>query len=72
MFIKICLFFGISGTTLNLLKFPIRNPTPYRMFKRQKRLKKDANEAEEDLSQLEQNQLSLLKKHGYVVGKHLQ
>lgn len=41
------------------------------MFQRQKRLKKDANEAEEDLSQLEQNQLSLLKKHGYVVGKHL-
>lgn len=41
------------------------------MFKRQKRLKKYAAEAEEDLSQLEQNQLHLLKKHGYVVGKHL-
>lgn len=41
------------------------------MFKRQKRLKKYATEAEEDLSQLEQNQLNLLKKHGYVVGKHL-
>ncbi|XP_004419147.1 PREDICTED: nitric oxide-associated protein 1 [Ceratotherium simum simum] len=57
------------GTTLNLLKFPICNPTPYRMFKRQKRLKKDAAEAEEDLSQQEQNQLNLLKKHGYVVGR---
>lgn len=41
------------------------------MFERQKRLKRDANEAEEDLSRLEQNQLNLLKKHGYVVGKHL-
>lgn len=71
MFIKTYLFFGISGTTLNLLKFPICNPTPYRMFARQKRLKKTAAEAEEDLSQQEQNQLNLLKKHGYVVGKHL-
>ncbi|XP_045671932.1 nitric oxide-associated protein 1 [Ursus americanus] len=57
------------GTTLNLLKFPICNPTPYRMFARQKRLKKTAAEAEEDLSQQEQNQLNLLKKHGYVVGR---
>ncbi|XP_054422761.1 nitric oxide-associated protein 1 isoform X2 [Pteronotus mesoamericanus] len=57
------------GTTLNLLKFPICNPTPYRMFERQKRLKKYATEAEEDLSQQEQNQLHLLKKHGYVVGR---
>uniref|UniRef100_G1QEW4 Nitric oxide associated 1 n=1 Tax=Myotis lucifugus TaxID=59463 RepID=G1QEW4_MYOLU len=59
------------GTTLNLLKFPICNPTPYRMFERGKRLKKYATEAEEDLSQLERKQLNLLKKHGYVVGKHL-
>ncbi|XP_030881230.1 nitric oxide-associated protein 1 isoform X2 [Leptonychotes weddellii] len=57
------------GTTLNLLKFPICNPTPYRMFERQKRLKKTAAEAEEDLSLQEQNQLNLLKKHGYVVGR---
>ncbi|XP_025742825.1 nitric oxide-associated protein 1 isoform X2 [Callorhinus ursinus] len=57
------------GTTLNLLKFPICNPTPYRMFERQKRLKKTAAEGEEDLSQQEQNQLNLLKKHGYVVGR---
>lgn len=63
--------FGISGTTLNLLKFPICNPTPYRMFQRQKRLKRDATEAEEDLSQQEQNKLNLLKKHGYLVGKCL-
>ena len=70
-FITTYVFFGISGTTLNLLKFPICNPTPYRMFQRQKRLKRDATEAEEDLSQQEQNKLNLLKKHGYVVGKHL-
>ncbi|XP_059526304.1 nitric oxide-associated protein 1 isoform X3 [Myotis daubentonii] len=57
------------GTTLNLLKFPICNPTPYRMFERGKRLKKYATEAEEDLSQLEKKQLNLLKKHGYVVGR---
>ncbi|KAF4013008.1 hypothetical protein G4228_004591 [Cervus hanglu yarkandensis] len=57
------------GTTLNLLKFPICNPTPYRMFQRQKRLKRDATEAEENLSQQEQNKLNLLKKHGYLVGK---
>ncbi|XP_060044002.1 nitric oxide-associated protein 1 isoform X3 [Erinaceus europaeus] len=57
------------GTTLNLLKFPICNPTPYRMFKRQKRLNKDAAKAEEDLGQREQNQLNLLKKHSYVVGR---
>ncbi|XP_066242603.1 nitric oxide-associated protein 1 [Saccopteryx leptura] len=57
------------GTTLNLLKFPICNPTPYRMFQRHKRLKKDATEAEEDLSQQEKIQLNLLKKHGYVVGR---
>lgn len=57
------------GTTLNLLKFPICNPTPYRMFQRQKRLQQDAAAAEEDLSQQEQSQLRLLKKHGYVVGR---
>ncbi|XP_004382937.2 nitric oxide-associated protein 1 [Trichechus manatus latirostris] len=57
------------GTTLNLLKFPICNPTPYRMFQRQKRLKKDATKAEEDLTEQEQNQLNLLKKHAYVVGR---
>ncbi|XP_014439367.1 nitric oxide-associated protein 1 [Tupaia chinensis] len=57
------------GTTLNLLKFPICNPTPYRMFERQKRLKKDATTAEEDLSEQEQNQLRFMKKHGYVVGR---
>ncbi|XP_012892471.1 PREDICTED: nitric oxide-associated protein 1-like, partial [Dipodomys ordii] len=59
------------GTTLNLLKFPISNPTPYRMFARHKRLKRDATKTEEDLSEEEQNQLNHFKKHGYVVGKPL-
>ncbi|KAM4854826.1 nitric oxide-associated protein 1 [Thomomys bottae] len=57
------------GTTLNLLKFPICNPTPYRMFARHKRLKKDATKTKEDLSEEEQNQLNHFKKHGYVVGR---
>ncbi|KAM5271729.1 nitric oxide-associated protein 1 [Ctenodactylus gundi] len=57
------------GTTLNLLKFPICNPTPYRMFQRQKRLKNDASKSEGDLHEEEQKQLSLLKKHSYVVGR---
>uniref|UniRef100_A0A8C2V8Q9 Nitric oxide associated 1 n=1 Tax=Chinchilla lanigera TaxID=34839 RepID=A0A8C2V8Q9_CHILA len=57
------------GTTLNLLKFPICNPTPYRMFQRHKRLKNDACKSEEDLSEQEQSQLTALKKHGYVVGR---
>ncbi|XP_075853971.1 nitric oxide-associated protein 1 isoform X2 [Microcebus murinus] len=57
------------GTTLNLLKFPICNPTPYRMFERQKRLKQDATKAEEDLSEQEQHKLNVLKKHGYVIGR---
>ncbi|XP_006868132.1 PREDICTED: nitric oxide-associated protein 1 [Chrysochloris asiatica] len=57
------------GTTLNLLKFPICNPTPYRMFERQKRLKKDVTKTEEELTKQEQNQLNILKKHGYVVGR---
>ncbi|XP_017368753.1 nitric oxide-associated protein 1 isoform X2 [Cebus imitator] len=57
------------GTTLNLLKFPICNPTPYRMFKRQQRLKNNSTQAKDDLSEQEQNQINFLKKHGYVVGR---
>ncbi|XP_032130203.1 nitric oxide-associated protein 1 isoform X2 [Sapajus apella] len=57
------------GTTLNLLKFPICNPTPYRMFKRQQRLKNNSTQAEDNLSEQEQNQINFLKKHGYVVGR---
>ncbi|XP_051054187.1 nitric oxide-associated protein 1 isoform X2 [Phodopus roborovskii] len=57
------------GTTLNLLKFPICNPTPYRLFRRQKRLKEEATKTEEDLSEEEQRQLNQLKKHAYMIGR---
>ncbi|KAF7236481.1 Nitric oxide-associated protein 1, partial [Varanus komodoensis] len=57
------------GTTLNLLKFPIINPTPYRIFRRKERLKADAEKAEEDLSEDEQEQLNRLKKQSYLVGR---
>ncbi|XP_018109432.1 nitric oxide-associated protein 1 isoform X2 [Xenopus laevis] len=57
------------GTTLNLLKFPIVNPKPYRMFQRQRRLKEDFSKTEDDLSEEEQKLLKTLKKHSYVVGR---
>ncbi|XP_033029081.1 nitric oxide-associated protein 1 [Lacerta agilis] len=57
------------GTTLNLLKFPIINPTPYRIFRREARLKADAEKLEEDLSEDEQKQLAILKKQGYLIGR---
>ncbi|CAI5796790.1 oxide-associated 1 [Podarcis lilfordi] len=57
------------GTTLNLLKFPIINPTPYRIFQREARLKADAEKMEEDLSEDEQKQLAILKKQGYLIGR---
>ncbi|KAG8454512.1 hypothetical protein GDO86_000940, partial [Hymenochirus boettgeri] len=57
------------GTTLNLLKFPIANPKPYRMFQRQKRLKEDFTKTEEDLSEEEQKHLRNLKTQSYVVGR---
>ncbi|KAK9407936.1 nitric oxide-associated protein 1 [Crotalus adamanteus] len=57
------------GTTLNLLKFPIINPTPYRILRRQERLKEDSEKSEEDLSINEQKQLNILKKQGYLIGR---
>ncbi|XP_053155671.1 nitric oxide-associated protein 1 [Hemicordylus capensis] len=57
------------GTTLNLLKFPIINPTPYRIFRRKERLMADAEKAEEDLSEEEQKQIRILKKQGYLIGR---
>ncbi|XP_013917924.1 PREDICTED: nitric oxide-associated protein 1 [Thamnophis sirtalis] len=57
------------GTTLNLLKFPIINPTPYRVLRRQERLKEDSAKSEEDLSINEQKQLNILKKQGYLIGR---
>ncbi|XP_069482215.1 nitric oxide-associated protein 1 [Ambystoma mexicanum] len=57
------------GTTLNLLKFPIVNPTPYRIFRRMERLKADAIQSEEDLGDEEQKHLGRLKKQGYLIGR---
>ncbi|XP_065261168.1 nitric oxide-associated protein 1 [Emys orbicularis] len=57
------------GTTLNLLKFPIINPTSDRLFRRQERLKADAEKTEEQLSDDEQKYLKCLKKQGYLIGR---
>ncbi|XP_038660401.1 nitric oxide-associated protein 1-like [Scyliorhinus canicula] len=57
------------GTTLNLLKFPIINPTPYRMFRRLERLKTDKSQTEADLSEEELTHLHRLKKQGYLIGR---
>lgn len=57
------------GTTLNLLKFPIINPTPYRMFRRQNRLKEALQQTEEELPDDELRRLRQLGRHGYLVGR---
>ncbi|XP_044536643.1 nitric oxide-associated protein 1 [Gracilinanus agilis] len=57
------------GTTLNLLKFPISSPTPYRLFQRNRRLKQEATKSEDDLSEQEQKHLNQMKKQGYLVGR---
>ncbi|XP_032043296.1 nitric oxide-associated protein 1 [Aythya fuligula] len=57
------------GTTLNLLKFPIINPTCDRIFRRQERLKEEALKTEDQLSSEEKRHLNRLKKQGYLVGR---
>ncbi|KAM9236502.1 nitric oxide-associated protein 1 [Leptosomus discolor] len=57
------------GTTLNLLKFPIINPTCDRIFRRQERLKEEATKTEDQLSSEEKKYLNQLKKQGYLVGR---
>ncbi|XP_077201815.1 nitric oxide-associated protein 1 [Paroedura picta] len=57
------------GTTLNLLKFPIINPTPYRIFRREERLAEDAAKTEEDLTEDEQKHLKTLKRQSYLTGR---
>uniref|UniRef100_A0A8C8VJF5 Nitric oxide associated 1 n=1 Tax=Pelusios castaneus TaxID=367368 RepID=A0A8C8VJF5_9SAUR len=57
------------GTTLNLLKFPIINPTPHRLLRRQERLKADAEKTQDELTDDEQKYLKSLKKQGYLVGR---
>ncbi|XP_030904696.2 nitric oxide-associated protein 1 [Melopsittacus undulatus] len=57
------------GTTLNLLKFPIINPTCDRIFRRQERLKEEAAKTEDQLSSEEKKLLNKLKKQAYLVGR---
>ncbi|KAG7462096.1 hypothetical protein MATL_G00199000 [Megalops atlanticus] len=57
------------GTTLNLLKFPIINPTPYRMLRRAERLKSNAAQKEKELDPQELRRLQHLSKQGYLVGR---
>ncbi|XP_017687186.1 PREDICTED: nitric oxide-associated protein 1 [Lepidothrix coronata] len=57
------------GTTLNLLKFPVINPTCDRIFRRQERLKEEATKTEDELSSEEKKYLNHLKKQGYLVGR---
>lgn len=65
-----CLLFVFPGTTLNLLKFPIINPTCDRIFRRQERLKEEATKTEDQLSSEEKKYLNQLKKQGYLVGEY--
>ncbi|XP_022617046.1 nitric oxide-associated protein 1 isoform X1 [Seriola dumerili] len=57
------------GTTLNLLKFPIINPTPYRMFRRQERLNEASRQTESELSPDELRRLRQFSRQGYLVGR---
>ncbi|KAK3520867.1 hypothetical protein QTP70_034867 [Hemibagrus guttatus] len=57
------------GTTLNLLKFPIINPTPYRMFRRAERLRMAAQQTEYDLDPEELKRIQHLRKQGYLIGR---
>lgn len=65
-----CLLFVFPGTTLNLLKFPIINPTCDRIFRREERLKEEATKTEDQLSSEEKKYLNQLKKQGYLVGEY--
>ncbi|XP_042274311.1 nitric oxide-associated protein 1 isoform X3 [Thunnus maccoyii] len=57
------------GTTLNLLKFPIINPTPYRMFRRQERLNEASRQTESELPPEELKRLQHFSRQGYLVGR---
>lgn len=57
------------GTTLNLLKFPIINPTPYRLFRRQERLNDSSQQTESELSEEELKRLRQFSQQGYLVGR---
>ncbi|XP_078145256.1 nitric oxide-associated protein 1 [Centroberyx gerrardi] len=53
------------GTTLNLLKFPIINPTPQRLQRRSERLR----QTEEELPPDQLSRLQHLRRQGYLVGR---
>ncbi|KAM9457318.1 nitric oxide-associated protein 1 [Clarias gariepinus] len=57
------------GTTLNLLKFPIINPTPYRLFRRAERLRMAAQQTEDDLDPEELRRIQQFRKQGYLIGR---
>ncbi|CAF88049.1 unnamed protein product, partial [Tetraodon nigroviridis] len=57
------------GTTLNLLRFPIMNPTPHRLFRRQQRLNAASRQTEAELPQKELRRLQHLSRKGYLVGR---
>ncbi|KAF3838947.1 hypothetical protein F7725_010715 [Dissostichus mawsoni] len=56
------------GTTLDLLKFPIINPTPYRMFRREERLSEERG-GERELTEEEREREKHLKRQGYLTGR---
>ncbi|KAK7916773.1 hypothetical protein WMY93_012534 [Mugilogobius chulae] len=58
-------------TTLNLLKFPILNPTPARLLRRQQRLKEEAlllQSSEQDTEGKTERRRGQELSHGYVAG----
>ncbi|XP_076842805.1 nitric oxide-associated protein 1 isoform X2 [Brachyhypopomus gauderio] len=55
------------GTTLNLLKFPIINPTPHRLFRRAERLRQAVLE-QNDLPPEELKRIQQFQRQGYLVG----
>lgn len=57
-----CLLFVFPGTTLNLLKFPIINPTCDRIFRREERLKEEATKTEDQLSSEEKKKTKKKKR----------
>ncbi|XP_062404795.1 nitric oxide-associated protein 1 [Sardina pilchardus] len=57
------------GTTLNLLKFPIINPTAHRVERRQERLRATSVQTLDELEPEEQRRLKQLRRRGYLVGR---
>uniref|UniRef100_A0A8C4Q3I1 Nitric oxide associated 1 n=1 Tax=Eptatretus burgeri TaxID=7764 RepID=A0A8C4Q3I1_EPTBU len=57
------------GTTLNLLKFPIINPLPYRVFQRLRRLRQEHENGVDNLDPNEKQRLRRMMSEGYLVGR---